>query len=251
MTDGTRTPETREQQRQVWARLRRSLRPRANGRQLIVGLLCFLVGVSVVAQVRQHDESALEGASQQELVRLLDESDRHVSDLESENEDLDRTLDALRSDQEDGVAAQNAAQERLEDLEILAGTSPAYGRGVQIRIGDPERTVRASTLLGVIQELRNAGAEAIQIDDVRVVASTSVTTSDSGVLMVDGTELSAPYEILAIGDPTVMEPALKIPGGASDDVGADGGTFTVSVSEDVRIEAVVELSGTEGTSVVK
>ncbi len=49
-----------------------------------------------------------------------------------------------------------------------------------------------------------------------------------------------------------MEPALKIPGGASDDVGgADGGTFTVSVSEDVRIEAVVELSGTEGTSVVK
>ncbi|MGY5764498.1 DUF881 domain-containing protein [Brachybacterium sp. DNPG3] len=251
MSDGTRTPGTPEEQRRAWARLRRSLRPRATSRQLIVGVLCFLVGLSVVAQVRHHDASSLDGASQQELVRLLDESDRHVSDLESQNEDLDRTLEALQSDREDGVAAQNAAQERLEDLEILAGTTPAHGRGLVIRIGDPQRGVRASTLLGVVQELRNAGAEVIEVGGVRVVASTSVTTSAAGVLEVDGTELPVPFEILAIGDPAVMEPALKIPGGAADDIAADGGTFTVSVSQDVSIDAVVVLDGSERSSVVK
>ena len=168
MSDGTRRPDSPAQQKLVWRRLGDTLRPQANLSQLIVGLLCLLLGLSIAAQVRQGDDS-LEGASQQELVRLLDESGRHASDLEVENAELDRTLEALRSGQEDDVAAQNAAEERLEDLEILAGTAPAEGRGVVVSIDDPNGELRASTLLGVIQELRNAGAEVIQIEDVRVI----------------------------------------------------------------------------------
>ena len=57
---------------------------------------------------------------------------------------------------------------------------------------------------GVVQELRNAGAEVIQVGDVRVVASTSFTTAEDGTLLVDGTSVPAPFEVLAIGDPTVM-----------------------------------------------
>src|SRR5699024_6506671 len=189
--------------------------------------LCLLLGLSIVAQVRQGDD-ALEGATQQELVRLLDESGRHASALEVENAELDRTLEALRSGREGDVAAQNAAEERLEDLEILAGTAPAQGRGVLVSIADPERTVRASTLLAVVQELRNAGAEENQIGEVRVVASTSITSGPACDLLVDGTSIRAPYEVRAIGDPAVMEPALRIPGGAADSIAGDGGTFAAA-----------------------
>ena len=250
MTDGTRTPESPDQQRLVWRRLGDSLRPQATTAQVIVGLLCLLLGLSIAAQVRQGEDS-LEGASQQELVRLLDESGRHSSDLEVENAELERTLETLRSGREDDVAAQNAAEERLSDLEILAGTVPATGRGTVITIADPEQGVRASTLLGVVQELRNAGAEVIQIGDVRVVASTSITTAPGGGLLVDGTAIGSPYEIRAIGDPAVMEPALRIPGGAADSVAGDGGSLAAIADDDVRIDATVQLSAPEHSRVVK
>ena len=250
MSEGTRTPETRDQQRVVWGRLKDTLRPQATVSQAIVGLLCLLLGVSLAAQMGRNDES-LEGASQQELVRLLDESGRHSSDLEVENVELERTLETLRSGREGDVAARNAAEERLGDLEILAGTAPARGRGIVVSIADPEGGVRASTLLGVLQELRNAGAEVVQIGDVRVVASTSITTGPDGGLLVDGTEVPAPYTVRAIGDPDVMEPALRIPGGAADSVSGDGGTLAATAEEDVRIDATVELSRPEHSQVVK
>lgn len=250
MSDGTRTPASRTQQKLVWRRLRNTLRPQATWTQLIVGLLCLVLGLSIAAQVRQTDDS-LEGASQQELVRLLDESGRHSADLEVESAELDRTLDTLRSGQEDDVAARNAAEDRLETLEIIAGTAPAHGRGIAVSIADPGGAVRSSTLLGVIQELRNAGAEVIQIDDVRVVASSAVTTAADGRLVVDGAVVVAPYTIRAIGDPEVMEPALRIPGGAADSVAGDGGTLAVAIEQDVQIEATVELKEPVHSQVVK
>lgn len=250
MSDGTRTPSSTAQQRLVWRRLGDTLRPQASLAQVIVGLLCLLLGLSIAAQVRGSEDS-LEGTSQQELVRLLDESGRHSADLEVENAELERTLEALRTGQEDDVAAQNAAEDRLEDLEILAGTAPAHGRGVVVSIADPQQGVRAPTLLGVVQELRNAGAEVIQIGDVRVVASTAITTGEDGHLEVDGTPIDAPYVVRAIGDPAVMEPALQIPGGAADSVAGDGGSLATIADEDVRIEATAELSAPEHSRVVK
>ena len=250
MSDGTRTPASTRQQRLVWRRLGDALRPQATLAQVIVGLLCLLLGLSIAAQVRESEDS-LEGASQQELVRLLDESGRHTADLEVENAELERTLETLRTGQEDDVAAQNAAEERLADLEILAGTVPAHGRGIVISIADPEQGLRAPTLLGVVQELRNAGAEVIQIGDVRVVASSSITTGDDGRLQVDGTPIEAPYVVRAIGDPAVMEPALQIPGGAADSVAGDGGSLAAAADDEVRIEATVELSAPEHSRVVK
>lgn len=250
MSDGTRAPESHEHQRVVWKRLRETLRPQATWTQLIVGLLCVLLGLAIAAQLRQTDDS-LEGASQQELVRLLDESGRHAAGLEVENAELDRTLESLRSGQGDDATAQAAAEERLKSLEIIAGTAPAHGRGIVVSISDPSDGVRASTLLGVVQELRNAGAEVIQIGDVRVVASTSITTDPAGGLLVDGEAIPTPYTLRAIGDPAVMEPALRIPGGAADSVASDGGTLAVATEEDVQIDATVELSEPEHSRVVK
>lgn len=248
---GTRTPETPRSQRRAWRNLRGTLIPRANWSQVIVGLLCFLLGLSIVAQVGQREEDSLQGASQQELLRLLDESGRHVDSLEDENAELDRTLATLEAGQEDDAAAQSAATERLEDLEILAGTVPATGRGVRVTIADPAGSVSTGTVLGVVQELRNAGAEVLQIGQVRVVASTSITTASDGGIVVDGTVVPSPYVIRAIGDPTVMEPALKIPGGAADTVASAGGTFTVRAEDEVQIDAVRELSEPQHARVVK
>ncbi|MFC0674783.1 DUF881 domain-containing protein [Brachybacterium hainanense] len=250
MSEGPRVAGSREEQQRAWRRLRNSLRPRARASQLIVGALCLLLGLSIAAQVRQSDDS-LDGLSQGELVRLLDESDRHVEALEAENDELDTTLEALRAGAEDEAAAQEAAEERMSTLEILAGTVPAQGRGAVLTLEDPAGTLRPSTMLGVVQELRNAGAEVIQVDDVRLTAGSWVGTDAEGRLVVDGRRLTAPYEIRAIGDPSVMGPALLIPGGAADSVEGDGAALEIRDAERVEIDAIADPRSPEAARPVK
>jgi uncharacterized protein YlxW (UPF0749 family) len=107
-------------------------------------------------------------------------------------------------------------------------------------IQDPDQEVRVADVLDAIQELRGAGAETMQIDDVRVGVSTAVT-GRPGDLMVDGHPISAPYEVLVIGSPQDMATALNIPGGVVQHIGNRGGTVEIVQSPDVVVDALRPL----------
>ncbi len=96
-------------------------------------------------------------------------------------------------------------------------------------------------MTNLVAELRNAGAEAIQIAGVRVVAQTYFTDLTSG-LAVSGTGIAAPYDILVIGDPDTIGPALTIPGGAFAQLRTVGAVPTATASDLISIDAVVEVS---------
>ena len=78
-------------------------------------------------------------------------------------------------------------------------------------------------MLDALEELRDAGAEAVQISGSRVVASSFFGQTRDG-LQVDGTTLHSPYRILAIGNPQTMAAAMEIPGGISETVRGAGAT---------------------------
>ena len=84
-------------------------------------------------------------------------------------------------------------------------------------------------LLDAIQELRAAGAEAIQVNGVRVVAGTFLTESGGGV-SVDGNKINAPYRFKVIGNPQDLEPALNIPGGVVQTLEKEQATVAVERS---------------------
>jgi uncharacterized protein YlxW (UPF0749 family) len=89
---------------------------------------------------------------------------------------------------------------------------PVQGPGVTITVEDPGGQVEWDAVLDLIQELRDAGAEAIALGDVRVVASTWFGPSGEGV-SVGGDPVSAPYEISAIGPADELAEAMDLPGG--------------------------------------
>ena len=102
-----------------------------------------------------------------------------------------------------------------------------------------ERTVDAAFLLDALQELRDAGAEAVQIGDVRVVASTSfVDTPDGTGVAVDGTVVRSPFTVRAIGDPDVLEPAMRIPGGVVPELERGDDAVTVTELDTVVVDAL-------------
>ncbi|AKU18973.1 hypothetical protein VV02_15450 [Luteipulveratus mongoliensis] len=212
-------------------------RVRATKANLLAAALALLLGFAVVTQVRQTRTSGLENLRQADLVSLLASVNNQSSRLDKDVGDLTRTRDGLRSGTDD-AAAVKAARDRLNTLGILTGTVKATGPGVKIIINDPNAAVGAPNILDTVQELRDAGAEAIQIGDVRVVANSWFGTSQSGKLVVDGKEVRPPYTILAIGDSHTMATAMAIPGGVVEQVKQIGAQPTVLELHKVDVNAL-------------
>jgi uncharacterized protein YlxW (UPF0749 family) len=213
---------------------------------LLAGLLLGLLGFSVVVQARQTQSESLSSLSQSELVRILDTVTNQSERVDAEARDLQRTSEELRSGSDQAAAAERATRARLEVLGILAGTLAAEGSGVTLKIDDPDEAVDAAQLLDTVQELRDAGAEAIQLGSVRVVAGTSfvdVDTSGGAVagVVVDGTTLRPPFTFTAIGEPSTLETALDIPGGVLESLRQAQAHGTVRTGSDLKVTALHEV----------
>ncbi|MCL9797109.1 DUF881 domain-containing protein, partial [Frankia sp. AgKG'84/4] len=124
-------------------------------------------------------------------------------------------------------------------LAVLAGTVAVSGPGVELTIRDPQRSVDASVLVDALQELRDAGAEAIEIAGVRAVVSTYVADDPGRGLIVDGTSVSPPYALRVVGAAHTLDQALRIPGGVLDTVAArDGAQASVRSFGKLEIRAL-------------
>ena len=203
------------------AALAAALRPRATRAQLVAAVLCAALGVMLVTGVREREAADLSSLRQSELISLLDTTAARADALQVEAGELSRTRERLAGASGTSQAAAEVARQRLEVLQVLAGTAGATGPGVQLRLAGPG--VDADVLLSTVQELRDAGAEAIQLDDVRVVASTYLLTDPDGAVVVDGQRVQAPYVFLAVGDPATLASAMSFPGGVLPTVSARGG----------------------------
>lgn len=200
------------------ARLRQTLSWQTKPGTLITTVLLAVLGFAAAVQIATPDD-VLDRASRADLIEILDGLGTRADQLEDEIVRLEQARADLVAGAGDSEAARAEAEDRLLTLGILAGTSPARGPGVELVITDRDGAVTASSMLSAIQELRDAGAEALQIDgagdrSVRVVASTAFTDVPTGGVQVGGVTLSSPYTITAIGDPSTLATALGIPGGA-------------------------------------
>ena len=221
-------------------RLRRSLSPQRNSTQLLITVLFVILGFTLTAAIAgSGDDSILANARQSDLVSLLDDLAQREARLEAENTRLEDARETLLGGDE--YSALNEAKRRADALGVLAGSEATAGSGIEITISG---NLSATTLIDALQEIRDAGATAIQISDpnlaIRLVANSWFSDSASGVT-VSGTALEVPIKISVIGDPAVLKPAIEIPGGLIDTVGSGGGQVVVEESENVEITAIVPL----------
>jgi uncharacterized protein YlxW (UPF0749 family) len=214
--------------------------------RLLVAKALVVVSVAVVgfiltSQVRatRSVTPQLEAESEQDLTRIFAGLNEESSALRDEISELRLELAALQSSAQRDRLAQESAQRQLEELEILAGLVPVKGPGVAVRIADPEGNFGFELLLDLVQELRDAGAEAIAVNGQRIGAQTAFSSNRKGTVTVDGKEVAEPYEVVAIGDPATLEVGLRIPGGAVDTLDAlQGASVVVERSSEVRVPAL-------------
>ncbi|MFE2229952.1 DUF881 domain-containing protein [Streptomyces kronopolitis] len=214
--------------------------PRLTRAQLIVALLLFILGLGLAIQVRStSDSSALRGARQEDLVRILDELDNRSQRLTDEQRRLEGQKTELANSSDQAEEARKQTVEKEQQLGVLAGTVAAQGPGITLTIDDPAHSVEADKLLDTIQELRAAGAEAIQVNDVRVVANTSLSDVRGGV-GIDGKRVTQPYRFKVIGKPEDLEPALNIPGGVVQTLEKEQAKVSVTREKKIIVNALRE-----------
>jgi uncharacterized protein YlxW (UPF0749 family) len=225
----------------------RLLRPRLRRADVLVALLLAVLGFAAAVQVRTtQTEGPLAYARQEDLVTILDDLSNRNERLRSELATLNEAQRRLTSGSGQDEAALDEARRRAQLLGVLAGTVPARGPGVVLTISDPQAQITADVLLDALEELRDAGAEAVQLEGsggaaVRVVASTALVDGAQGGVVVDGVLLESPYRFVVIGDAATIASALGIPGGVIANVESRGARATVERREDLVVDALQPL----------
>src|SRR5690349_15007280 len=132
--------------------------------QLIVALLLAVVGFAGVTQVRSNTvDDTYAGLREQDLIDVLDDLADRTQRAQAEIQRLEETRDDLQSETTSRQAALDQARNDADTLAIIAGTVPVTGPGLRITIKEVEGQVRVEPFIDMVQALRSAGAEAIQI----------------------------------------------------------------------------------------
>ncbi|MPZ66535.1 MAG: DUF881 domain-containing protein [Pseudonocardiaceae bacterium] len=209
---------------------------------VLITVLCLGLGLGIATQVqRTRSGDALADSRPQDLVVLLDGLQEREAALREDIAESEAALRRLRASGDTSAAALGEARARAGALAVLAGTVPVAGPGVELVVTDPGRQVGPETLLDVLQELRGAGAEAVQVGDVRIGVDAAFT-GVPGSIALDGRQLAAPYRIRAIGDPSTLAAALNIPGGVVDTVRRGGGDSELTERDRLEITALRPLT---------
>jgi len=192
-----------ERNEKIWTMKSRSA-------QLLLTIICFILGLLLVAQFRTQrmaSESILSASSADQLV-IISSLVENNTRLREEMEALEGQLDEYQ--RATGRAVLEALVEELNKVRIINGLVEVSGLGVEVSIDGPIGVLDVQDL---INELRNAGAEALTINGERLTLYSVIASTEDGVMTVNGTQLSRPYILQAIGQPETTEAALLRSGG--------------------------------------
>jgi uncharacterized protein YlxW (UPF0749 family) len=178
--------------------------------QIALAAVALLLGFLVVTQVRsQAGGTGLEDRSAQDLTLLVANVSTRNDQLRSEVADLGRQLDSIVAAQSRGDTSAGQLRADLVRIRIWSGVDAAEGQGVRVVLRGP---ATAKVLADLLNELRNAGAEAIAVGGVRVVPAT-IAGGAPGAVSVEDTLLEDPLEVVAIGNAATMTGTLTRAGG--------------------------------------
>lgn len=178
-------------------------------RELSLLITSVVVGLLIVVQSRAFTDvaSVFGRDTRADAFRELQILKKSNEKLEDEITDLQNQL-SKANDQEESL---KAIRDEIEKYQMLSGRTNVAGPGVSVVINGKVQDI---WLTDMANELLSAGAEAVSINNIRLVDATNgFDTIPNGEIVLNGSILKAPYEFQAIGDKTTLRSALEQPQG--------------------------------------
>jgi len=178
-----------------------------------------LLGLLLAHQFRFTNE-----IKRAEALERVNAMTAEIGQLQKEQEALQNLVNGLRTTLDNLTPLNPELREDFEIAKIVAGVTELSGPGVEITLNDSTIALMPGDnpslyllhdedLLLILNELKAAGAEAISINDHRILATTEVRCAGPSILLDKNKRLTPPYTIHAIGDQDNLEAALNMKGG--------------------------------------
>ena len=185
---------------------------RTNAGGIATAIVALFLGLLAVTQVRAQDvySRSLELETPSSLTTLIANLAETNNTLRAEIFDLRLRSQQAADDVASGKGTLTEDQRQLAQLQVFAARTAVGGQGISVRV---DGAFDDKALSDLVNELRNAGAEAIAVNDVRVGPRSWFGMTPDRALTVDGTAIRGPWTLRAIGAPDVMYVAMTRTGG--------------------------------------
>ena len=213
---------------------------------ITIGLSCLALSIIMFMQfklVNETDSTSIENMREEELRAELGNWKEMYEEANAQYEQKSQTLQEYKEKAESDTETSALVNQELERVNLLIGKTDVEGEGITITMQDTTTdsegnilSITNDDLNKIVNELKLAGAEAISINDERIINMSDVfMTNDNTLMLVNGQRIIAPYVIKAIGDQTYLESTLVGKGGSIDELKKQGYDITVEKSNKIKI----------------
>ena len=179
---------------------------------IVLGMVCFVLVAVMFAQfktVEQTDISSIETMRETELRTTLASWKTKYDETEKKLEETKQKLEEYQQKSANDQETRELLESELKEAELLLGKTEVIGEGVIVTLEDnTEAEIDLYDILQLLNELKLAGAEAISINEIRIVNTTDLALIQDTFISIDGNRLNSPYIVKAIGNQVKLESGL-------------------------------------------
>jgi len=207
-----------------------------------VGKACFALALVMSMQfkiVNETDITSIEDMREAELRKELANWKSKYQETNQKYEEIAQKVDEYKANKQSNQETKKIVNEELEQVNMNLGTTDVQGEGLEITLRDTDdeeiRKITSDDLLLIVNSLKNAGAEAISINEERIINMSDIVDISGTFIKVNGQRISEPYIIKAIGNQSYLESALIGNGGPVDEMKKLDQDVTTERSNKIKI----------------
>ena len=216
------------------------------GKALVFGILCLILTFAITVQLRVSSLSESESSQTKITDKLKDEifrlNDENVK-LAEKFQNTTSELDDARNQAAQNDSSSKDTSELIKKYTIVSGKTDVTGQGIIIKYKPSDNEAKADMvkdLRDIVNEIKNAGAEAIEINNQRIVGTTAIEMVKNKIEIND-TEVSENFIIKAIGDSNLMYSGLIRPGGTIENIRESGLSIEINSENAIKINKYNEI----------
>lgn len=208
-----------------------------------IGIACFALSCVTFMQfkiVNETDITSIETMREGELRTELANWKSKYEEADKQYQELEAKVEEYKQKKESNNETSELVMEELEEANMKLGKTNIEGQGIEITIKPSQSeeiaAITADDLINIVNSLKSAGAEAISINDERILTMTDIVDITELFIKVNGQRILSPYVIKAVGNKSYLESALIGAGGVADNLKKLGHEVTIIQSDKVLVK---------------
>ena len=213
---------------------------------ITIGIACFVLVLVMFMQfkiVNETDITSIENMRETELRTELANWKSKYDEVNAQYEDTQSKIEEYKQTKESNEETEKLVDEELSAVNMNLGKTDVEGEGIEIILKETDNEeisqINADDLLVIVNALKLAGAEAISINDERIINMSDIVNinanTDDLSVRINGQRILAPYVIKAIGNPTYLESELLGNGGYVDQLRTIGHDVSIEKKDNIKI----------------